>query len=99
MVGIEGLGEIPEPKPDRPAKVREVKAGKAPRVDKPKDDVLISSEAQAAASVARIISETKSIPTVRTDRVDAARERLEQGDYQRPEVIAKVAERIDKYLP
>jgi hypothetical protein len=36
---------------------------------------------------------------VRTERVEAARENLRRGDYKSPEVVAKVAEKISKYLP
>lgn len=104
MVGIQGLGGVPEPKSGRPAKLREdrdtpsresaaVGAG-APA----QDDVLISSEARAAAEVTRIIQLTRSQETERADRVAAARERLDRGDYKNPEVVAKVAERLLKYL-
>ena len=99
MVGIKGLGEVPEPKPDRPAKVREQKARDAAKAEIPKDDVLISSAAEAAATIARVVQDVKIDPGVRADKVVAAQEHIARGDYKRPEVVAKVAERISKYLP
>ncbi|MBI2435065.1 MAG: flagellar biosynthesis anti-sigma factor FlgM [Candidatus Hydrogenedentes bacterium] len=103
MVGIQGLGGIPEPKPERPAKLRNegekptsgvLAASQAPA----QDDLKISSEAQAAAEVARIIQTSLSQEEVRIDRVEAARERIERGDYKNPEVVAKVAEKISRLL-
>lgn len=98
MVGIQGVGGIPEPKSDRPAKIREKEAdvGQKTLV---KDGVLISSEAQAAAKLAKTIQAATSQVDVRTDRVAAARERIDRGDYKNPDVVAKVAERVSKYLP
>lgn len=99
MVSIKGLGGIPEPKSDRLAKVRDNKANDLAKPESSKDAVLISSEAQAAASIARTLLEIQNLPDVRADRVAAARQSIEQGDYKRPEVVARVAERISKYLP
>ncbi len=105
MVGIQGLGGVPEPKSGRPATVREERetrstegavssSASAPA----QDGVLISSEAKAALDVARIIKSAESQQSQRTEKVEAARERLARGDYKRPEVVAKVAERLMKYL-
>ncbi len=99
MVGIKGLGEIPEPKPERLARLREGKAKDVAKTEKATDDVLISSEAQAAATLARTIQNVQNTQDVRVDRVAAARESIERGDYKLPEIVAKVAERISKYLP
>ena len=104
MVGIQGLGGVQEPTSDRPGKVRGDRetaaraASEANTQTQAKDDVLISSEAQAAAEVSRIIQLTKPENEIRVDRVAAAKERIERGDYKRPEVVAQVAERLLKYL-
>ena len=103
MVAIKGLGGIPEPKPERPAKVRNerdnpasssVGGGQAAS----KDGLQISSEAQAAAEVARLIQVTQAQNDVRADKVEGARQRIEQGEYKNPDVVAKVAERINRIL-
>ena len=98
MVGIQGVGGIPEPKSERPAKVRE-KETDVSQNSLVKDGVLISSEAQAAAKLARTIQAVLQEQDVRTERVTAARERIDGGEYKNPDVVAKVAERISKYLP
>jgi anti-sigma28 factor (negative regulator of flagellin synthesis) len=104
MVGIQGLNGVPEPKSERPAKVRGERDASSREMSganaetRTQDDLTISSEAQAAAEVARIIQLTKTLDEVRTDRVAAARESIERGDYKKPEVVAKVAERLMKFL-
>ena len=104
MVVIQGLGGIPEPKPERSDKVRSERDNTA-RTNAsqangaaPKDDVTISSEAQAAAEVARALQMARTQDDIRADKVAQARERIERGEYRNPEVVAKVAERIMKYL-
>ena len=98
MVGIQGVGGIPEPKPERPAKVRQ-KEQDAAQSSLVKDGVLISSEAQAAAKLASTIQALAGSYDVRAERVAGAKERIERGEYRNPEVVAKVAERVSKYLP
>jgi len=105
MVGIQGLGGIPEPKPERPAKVRNEReaattgtASAAAGGQSKSDGISISSAAQAAAEVSRVVQEGKNVSEVRMERVEAARESLARGDYQNPDVVNKVAERLLKYL-
>ena len=106
MVGIQGLGGIPEPKPERTAKAKNERdaapgSGNAAGVSSAKggsDAVDISSAAQAAAEVANLIQAATGQEDVRLDKVEAARQRLEQGDYKNPEVVAQVADKIMKFL-
>lgn len=97
MVGIQGIGGVPEPRPDRPAGVRDDKKS-PPAESKSSDGVVISSEAQAAAVVAKSIQAVQGQGDIRTDRVEEAREALDRGDHQKPDVVATVAERISKFL-
>jgi len=99
MVAIQGINGVPEPRPDRPAKVRD--ANRPERLDTvpAKDDLVISSEAQAAAKLSTLIQVANRQSDIRADRVAAARERIERGDYKNPEVVAKVAQRISKLIP
>jgi len=101
MVAIQGLGGIPEPKPEQPSKVRkdrETASGTGGAAASDQDDVVISSEARAAAAVARIITTSLETSDVRADKVAAARERLERGDYKDPSNVAKTASKLLKYL-
>ena len=99
MVGIQGLGGIPDPISERPAKVREEKEKDLTQTTSTQDDVVISTEAQAAAQLTSAIKVATQTSDVRTERVEAARERLARGEYKNPEVVAQVAQKISKYLP
>jgi anti-sigma28 factor (negative regulator of flagellin synthesis) len=98
MVGVHGVGGIPEPAPDRSANLRDRRqtesSAKAPR-----DGIQISSSAQEAASVARLVQLAGQQGDVRAERVAAARERIEKGEFKFPEVVSEVAKRLSKLLP
>ena len=98
MVGIQGIGGVPEPKPERQANVRNDKQSPPAKSEKASDGVVISSEAQAAAVVAKSIQAAQSQPEVRADRVEEAKQAIERGDYKKPEVVATVADRVSKLL-
>jgi len=97
MVGINGIGGIPEPLPDRPANVRDRKR-EVENASVREDGVQISSEAREAASSARLASPVRGGDEVRAEQVAAAKERIERGDFKLPEVVAEVARRLSKYL-
>ncbi|MCH8204740.1 MAG: flagellar biosynthesis anti-sigma factor FlgM [Candidatus Hydrogenedentes bacterium] len=97
MVGIQGIGGVPEPKPERPANVRNSK--QSPSAEGASSDgVVISSEAQAAAVVAKSIQVTQGQIDIRTERVEAAKEAIERGDFKKPEIVEVVAGRVSKFL-
>ena len=104
MVGIQGLGGIPEPKSGGPAKVRSERESETRTLNSTtassssEDNVSISSEAQVAAEVARLVNSSRTETDVRSDRVEAARARIEQGSYKDPEVVSQLADRLLKYL-
>jgi anti-sigma28 factor (negative regulator of flagellin synthesis) len=99
MVAIQGIGGAPEPKPGGAAKVRDTKERETAKATDAKDGVVISSEAQAAARVAQLIQAAVGKADVRAERVAIAKENIERGEYKKPEVVAKVAEKVSKYLP
>ncbi len=99
MVGIQGLGGVPEPKPERPANVRDSKQSpSAEGASSSSDGVVISSEAQAAAVVAASIQATSGQSDIRAERVEAAKEAIERGDFKEPEIVQVVADRVSKFL-
>ncbi len=99
MVGIQGIGGIPEPKSERPANVRDSKQSpSAEEASSSSDGVVISSEAQAAAVVAASIQATSGQSDIRTERVEAAKEAIERGDFKKPEIVQVVADRVSKLL-
>lgn len=104
MVAIQGVGGIPEPKPEGPGRVRRDRDAEARETTasggaaSAKDGVSISEQAKQAAEIARIVQLSKADGDTRAERVEAARERIARGDYKNPEVVAKVAERMLKFL-
>ena len=104
MVGINGLGGIPEPKSERTASSKTERTDASGSASKSSsgassgDGVNISSEAQAAAEVGRIVALTRSQDDIRAEKVEAARERLLGGSYKDPEVVAKIAEKLLKFI-
>lgn len=98
MVGIQGVGGVSEPKPEGPNGIRDRKKVDAETVAKPEDGVVISSEAQAAASLAYVVEAANNQPDLRADRVESAKVAIERGDYKKPEVVSEVADRIAKHL-
>lgn len=105
MVGIQGLGGPPEPKSGGPAKVRNERENTSPSASSTTsapsasgDNIRFSSEAQVAAEVARLVQTSNVQSDIRSERVEAARARLEQGSYKDPEVVSQVADKILKYL-
>lgn len=106
MVKIHGVGGLPEPKPERTDKVRNGRgqdtqaagAAGAGSAARPADDVAISDEARLAQEAARVRRLAANQSEIRADRVAAAREFLERGDYKNPDVVSRVAEQLLKYL-
>ncbi|MCL4691113.1 MAG: flagellar biosynthesis anti-sigma factor FlgM [Candidatus Hydrogenedentes bacterium] len=98
MAGIKGIGGIPEPAPDRSASVRDKKRDETVKSAQSQDDVLISSEAQAAAKLAQLLQVARQQTDVRAERVAAAKAAIERGDYKKPEVVQEVARRIQDLL-
>ena len=100
MVGIQGIGGIPEPKPERPANVRDSKQSPPAEggASTSSDGVVISSEAQAAAVVARSLQVSQDQDEISADRVEAAKESIERGDFKKPEIVEVVADRVSKFL-
>ncbi|MGM0380748.1 MAG: flagellar biosynthesis anti-sigma factor FlgM [bacterium] len=66
------------------------KPGRAARAD----EVNISDNARLARTVSRVQEAIRETPDVRADRVAEVRGRLESGEYDSPEVIDDVAERM-----
>lgn len=101
MVGVQGVGGVQEPnRPERSTNAKD--NAKAPEVENESsaasDDLKISNEAAAAARVAASINAAENQPDIRADRVAAAKEAIERGDYKKPEIVETVAQRVAKYL-
>lgn len=98
MVGIQGIGGVPEPRPNRPASTGDHDSVSSTTSSTSQDGVVISSEAAAAARVAQAVQNSDVISEIRIDNVEAARQSIERGDFKNPDIVAQVAERISKLL-
>lgn len=98
MVGVQGVGGIPEPQPERPVSNRDKRRDEAVSTSAVlSDDVLISSEAQAAAKLQSLVALAQQ-DDIRQDRVEQARQAIARGDYKTDDAVHKVAERLSKLL-
>ncbi|HRK34165.1 MAG TPA: flagellar biosynthesis anti-sigma factor FlgM [Candidatus Hydrogenedentes bacterium] len=98
MVGVQGVGGIPEPTPERPVNSRDKRRDEAvASAAQSSDDVLISSAAQAAAKLTGLVALAQT-DDIRQDRVEQAKQALDRGDHKNPDIVAKLAERISKFL-
>jgi anti-sigma28 factor (negative regulator of flagellin synthesis) len=98
MVGVQGVGGVSEPTPERPVNVRDKRREEAVSTSSAESDgVLISSEAQAAAKLASLVAMAK-LADIRHDRVEQARQALAEGTHKKPEVVAELAKRLSKFI-
>lgn len=97
MGGIQGLGGVNGPTPDRPADVRDRKRDEVKSTSTSTDGLKISSNAQEAAETARLARVTQG-DDVRLDRVEAAKQAIDRGDFKLPSLIAEVAKKISRYV-
>ena len=99
MVGVQGLGGVPDPQPDRASDVRSKKSEAARTSESaPKDGVAISAEAQEAANVAKYVELAKEEPDVRDEKIQEAREAIARGEYNGQTVVQRIAETLSKVL-
>jgi negative regulator of flagellin synthesis FlgM len=90
---IGNINNIVEPKNTKSVS-RAKEAGKA-------DSIEISSEAKKASEIARYTQIVKETPDIRTDRVKAIKEQIQDGTYDRfvdNKVLEMVADKIAQNL-
>ena len=97
MAGIQGIGGVPEPAPERLANARSRKREES-KSAAIQDGLQISSEAQQASDVGRLIQVAKEESDIREERVEAAKQSIERGEYKNENVLREVARNLYKYL-
>ena len=95
---VQGLGGVSGPKPDRPDDKPAHKPVNGDEKVQTGDGVVISSEAQAAARVASLTLRAQGESDIRADKVQAAKEAIERGDYKNPDIVSEIAAKINKIL-
>lgn len=97
MTGITGIGNLNELQVARPIKnSRNLPAADAPSTNQ--DGVRISDAAQQAAEVARYIRESSTDSEIRQERVEAAKQNLEEGRQRVEEVLTELASALVSYI-
>jgi len=97
MVGIQGLGGIPEPANNRQAQGKDRPT--APVTPESADDgVSISNEAAQAATAGNIIRQSGQADVIREERIEQAKQNIEEGIYRVQEVVLQVAARLSRFV-
>ena len=71
-------------------------SGKAVQTDKAAagDSLAISDEAQEKSKIAHYVRIVKDLPQVREDKVTEAKRKLASGEYDRPDLPGKIADKM-----
>lgn len=88
---ISGVGGVSRPIDNRPTTSRRKEEAESVRRE---DGVQISPEARRAAEVSRLVETARSLPDVREDRVEQARDNIESDRHHDEEVVRQTAERL-----
>ncbi len=86
---IERVGPL-----DHLSKIRKNEGQAKSRKSQKKDSVQLSEEAKAKAEIYKAVEVAKSASSVRADRVEEVKKKLEDPSYMSKEVVEKVAEKI-----
>jgi anti-sigma28 factor (negative regulator of flagellin synthesis) len=97
MVNIVSLTGVPEPNSNKPVQNKERTAPAPEEASSTSSDaILISPEAsQAAENIDKVKAQGSEI---RQERIEAAKENIEQGTYKVQEVVVQVAARLSQYV-
>lgn len=98
MVNIHGVGGVPEPTPDRPSGPRDKRRDSNVNSDSRRDGVDISSQGRQAADISRIKAIADQEPDIRLERVEQARQAIDNGDFKKESVIVEIAKRLENLL-
>jgi len=95
MGGIQGIGGPPEPVNLNTASGRSRRPENRPTETTSDDSVQVSPEGAKLAKLTGIASE---VDAQRIEKIEQARENLQNGTYKVQEVLEVVASRISKYI-
>lgn len=96
MIGIQGIGNVPEltgPK-QTAGRAKEAENAKVPSAD----DVLISPAAERAADADIILQQSGEMSDARQQRIEEARKNIEEGTYKVQDVVRQVAARLTQFV-
>jgi anti-sigma28 factor (negative regulator of flagellin synthesis) len=97
MIGIQGIGQVPESSGPKLGPGR----AKDPEKASPEstgDGVEFSPQAEEAAIASTVISEFSATNEIRNERIQRAKESIEQGTYKVQDVVRQVASRLTRFV-
>ncbi|PCJ51269.1 MAG: hypothetical protein COA73_17915 [Candidatus Hydrogenedentota bacterium] len=97
MIGIQGIGGVPEPAGPKQTQSRD-KTPPDVATTAAGDGVSISPEASQAATAGDIVRQSSQQSEIRQAKVDQAKQNLEEGTYKVQEVVLQVAARLSQYI-
>ncbi len=98
MIGIQGFGAVQEPSGSKQGPGRTKESDKAPTLPV-SDGVTISPQAaEAAAVTTSVVAEAAATNEVRQERIEQAKESIEQGTYKVQDVVRQVASRLTRFV-
>jgi len=79
-------------------KVRGSRSNKRSKKSAHKDRVEISGSARKAQRLNRAVEAVRKAPDVRVKEVNTAKRKLRAGEYDKPEITKKTAQRLERLL-
>ena len=99
MVGIYGIGGIPEPANTTTAGASGKKETSPSIILRDSDGVVISARAQQTSKIAKMLETSEEQAKLQAERIAKARESIEQGTYKMQDVVRIVASRVSRFIP
>jgi anti-sigma28 factor (negative regulator of flagellin synthesis) len=96
MVNIVNLNGVPEPNNNKPVQSKERTAPAPEAASTDSDAIAISPEASQAAETVELAHAADS--ELRQEKIEQAKENIEQGTYKVQEVVIQVAARLSQYV-
>lgn len=98
MIGIQGISAIQEPNGPKSSGPGRAKDAEKPIVTSNQDGVTISPEAEKAAEAKSVVSDAAAANELRQERIEQAKERIEEGTYKVQDVVRQVASRLTRFV-
>jgi len=99
MIGVKGIGGVPEPANSNQAGARAKSTGDRQTSIFVRDEVQLSEEALAVSRLTELVEQAEERNAdIHAEKVAELRARLEQGSHQVNEVVRFVAARVSGYI-
>ncbi|MBN4046763.1 flagellar biosynthesis anti-sigma factor FlgM [bacterium AH-315-P07] len=97
MIGVQGFGAVQEPTGPKHGPGRAKESDKTTNNPEP-DGVSFSAEAEQVAETTSVAADSGIGNQIRQERVERAKESIEEGTYKIQDVVRQVASRLTKFV-